>query len=115
GMEFLGREFTEGDLLQIAYSWEQATHIRRVPESTPALEPRWRYRVTNGSANFYIAPETNQLRFTAPNVDTFVYIDPAMHDVKGTLIGEFKDSRWHVRYSIPTNGDRPSTIQVSDL
>jgi hypothetical protein len=115
GMEFLGREFTEGDLLQIAYSWEQATHTRRVPASTPALEPQWVYRVSDGSANFYIAPSGNQLRFTGPEIDTFVYIDPAMHDVKGTLIGEFKDDRWHIRYSIPMAGDRLAMIRVRDL
>jgi amidase len=114
GMEFLGREFTEGDLLQIAYSWEQATHLRRVPASTPALEPRWAYRVTDGVAGFQIAPDSRQLRFTAPGIDTFVYIDPAMHEVKGTFIGEFKDDRWHVRYSVPTS-DRLATISVNDL
>jgi Asp-tRNA(Asn)/Glu-tRNA(Gln) amidotransferase A subunit family amidase len=31
GMEFLSREFTEGRLLEFAYSWEQATHLRRPP------------------------------------------------------------------------------------
>jgi amidase len=115
GMEFLGRAFTEGDLLQIAYSWEQATHIRRVPASTPALEPHWAFRVTDSIADFHIDPATKQLRFTAPGVDTFVYLDPAMHDVKGTLIGEFRDDRWHIRYSVPTTGRRVAVIWVNDL
>ena len=39
----------------------------------------------------------------------------AMHDVKGTVIGEFKDDRWHIRYSVPTSGDRSATIWVNDL
>jgi Asp-tRNA(Asn)/Glu-tRNA(Gln) amidotransferase A subunit family amidase len=115
GMEFLGREFTEGELLQIAFSWEQATHIRQVPASTPSLDPDWEFRVTDGSAHFYIAPSSNQLRFAGPGLDTFVYIDPAMHDVKGKVSGEFKDDHWKVRYSIPTDGDRRATIEVRDL
>ena len=115
GMEFLGREFTEGDLLQIAFSWEQATHVRQVPASTPSLDPDWEFRVTDGSASFYVAPSSDQLRFTGPGLDTFVYIDPAMHDVKGRLIGEFRDEHWKVRYSVPTAGDRSATIQVRDL
>jgi Asp-tRNA(Asn)/Glu-tRNA(Gln) amidotransferase A subunit family amidase len=115
GMEFLGREFTEGDLLQIAYSWEQATHVRQVPASTPALEPDWQYRVTDGTAVLDLSTSTKQLRFTAPGIDTFVYIDPAMHDAKGTAIGEFKDDRWHVRYSVPTTGQRLATVWVDDL
>jgi amidase len=115
GMEFLGRAFTEGDLLQIAYSWEQATHVRRVPASTPVLEPRWSYRVSDGIANFDLDPAGKQFHFTAPGMDTFVYIDPAMHDVKGTQIGELKDDRWHIRYSVPTSAPAIATISVVDL
>jgi amidase len=37
GVEFLGRPFSEGTLLQIAYAYEQATHHRQPPASTPAL------------------------------------------------------------------------------
>lgn len=115
GMEFLGREFTEGDLLQMAFSWEQATHVRQVPASTPSLDPEWTYRVTDGTATFDIAPALDQLRFIGPSIDTFVYIDPEMRSVRGTLTGEFKDDRWHVRYSVPRAGDRPSTIRVRDV
>jgi hypothetical protein len=114
-MEFLGRAFTEGDLLQLAYSWEQATHIRQVPASTPALEPDWQYRVTGGTAIFEISPATRQLRFTAPGMDTFVYVDPAMQDVKGTLAGEFQDDRWHLRYSVPTMKQKVASVRVDDL
>lgn len=115
GMEFLGRAFTEGDLLQFAYSWEQATHIRRVPATTPVLEPRWAYRVSDGTATFDVDPATRQFHFATPNMDTFVYIDPAMHNVKGSLIGALKDGRWHVRYSVPTDGSSLATIWVDDL
>jgi hypothetical protein len=115
GMEFLGRAFTEGDLLQFAYSWEQATHVRRVPASTPVLEPRWLFHVSDGIANFDLNPAGRQFHFTAPNIDTFVYIDPGMHDVKGTFIGELKDDRWHIRYSVPTDASRLATISVDDL
>ena len=102
GMEFLGREFTEGELLQIAFSWEQATHIRQRPRAARRRSTRTGNSGSpTGSANFYIAPSSDQLRFTGPGLDTFVYIDPAMHDVKGRLIGEFKDEHWKVRYSVP--------------
>jgi Asp-tRNA(Asn)/Glu-tRNA(Gln) amidotransferase A subunit family amidase len=115
GMEFLGRDFTEGELLQIAYSWEQATHVRRVPASTPDIEPEWSHLVTDGISSFELDAAGRRFRFTAPGADTFVYIDPQMHDVKGTIRGELKDSRWHIRYSIATGGSRLSTIWVNDL
>ena len=37
GIEFLGPPFSEPQLLQIAYGFEQATHARRPPQSTPPL------------------------------------------------------------------------------
>jgi Asp-tRNA(Asn)/Glu-tRNA(Gln) amidotransferase A subunit family amidase len=37
GVEFLGRPFSEPDLLKLAYSFEQATHHRRLPSLTPPL------------------------------------------------------------------------------
>ncbi len=114
GMEFLGRPFTEGPLLQIAYSWQQETHIRRVPATTPELEPRWPFRVTDGTALFLINPATRQLHFTAPNMDTFVYLDPAMHDADHKLTGAFNDDHWHVRYAVPTTRGT-ATIRVDDL
>jgi Asp-tRNA(Asn)/Glu-tRNA(Gln) amidotransferase A subunit family amidase len=39
GVEFLGRPFSEPDLLKLAYAFEQATHHRRPPSLTPALKP----------------------------------------------------------------------------
>jgi len=33
----LGREFTEGLLLRFGYAYEQATHRRRPPATTPEL------------------------------------------------------------------------------
>ena len=38
GIEFLGPPFSEPQLLQIAYGFEQATHARKPPQSTPPLE-----------------------------------------------------------------------------
>ena len=35
GLELLGDEFSESTLLKLAYSFEQATHIRRLPPTTP--------------------------------------------------------------------------------
>lgn len=37
GMELLGRPFKEAELLAIGYAFEQASHLRRTPFSTPAL------------------------------------------------------------------------------
>jgi Asp-tRNA(Asn)/Glu-tRNA(Gln) amidotransferase A subunit family amidase len=37
GIEFLGRPFSEPELLKIAYAYEQATHHRRPPPLTPKL------------------------------------------------------------------------------
>jgi amidase len=40
GIEFLGQPFSEPRLLKIAYSFEQATHARKPPRSTPPLGGR---------------------------------------------------------------------------
>jgi amidase len=37
GIEFLGPPFSEPRLLQITYGFEQATHARKPPQSTPPL------------------------------------------------------------------------------
>ena len=39
GLEFLGRPFTETALLRLGYAYEQGTHRRRPPATTPALRP----------------------------------------------------------------------------
>jgi Asp-tRNA(Asn)/Glu-tRNA(Gln) amidotransferase A subunit family amidase len=39
GMTFVGRPYAEPTLLRLAYAYEQATHHRRPPTSTPALAP----------------------------------------------------------------------------
>ncbi|MFA5523535.1 MAG: amidase family protein [Tissierellales bacterium] len=38
GLEILCREWDEGRLIEIAYAFEQATHFRKTPVSTPCLE-----------------------------------------------------------------------------
>ena len=40
GIEFLGTPFSEPQLLQIAYGFEQAAHARKPPQSTPPLNGR---------------------------------------------------------------------------
>ena len=37
GIEFLGRQFSEGTLFRLGYAFEQATKARRRPVYTPAL------------------------------------------------------------------------------
>jgi amidase len=37
GLEFLGRAWAEPELLRLAFGFEQATHLRKPPQSTPAL------------------------------------------------------------------------------
>jgi amidase len=39
GITFFGRAWSEPRLIGLAYSYEQATHHRRAPASTPALRP----------------------------------------------------------------------------
>jgi amidase len=38
GMDILGRPFDDARVLKIAYAFEQATHARKTPRSTPALK-----------------------------------------------------------------------------
>jgi Asp-tRNA(Asn)/Glu-tRNA(Gln) amidotransferase A subunit family amidase len=37
GIQFVGKSFTDLKILQLAYGYEQASHRRKSPESTPAL------------------------------------------------------------------------------
>jgi Asp-tRNA(Asn)/Glu-tRNA(Gln) amidotransferase A subunit family amidase len=37
GIEFLGRAWAEPELLRLAFGFEQATHLRKPPQSAPAL------------------------------------------------------------------------------
>jgi len=38
GATFTGRAWSEATLLRIAYAYEQATHVRRLPAAVPALD-----------------------------------------------------------------------------
>src|SRR6202049_1850757 len=38
GMEFLGRAWAEPELIKLAFGFEQATHLRKPPVSTPVLQ-----------------------------------------------------------------------------
>ena len=37
GITFLGRPYDEGTMIKLAYAYEQATHHRRPPATTPQL------------------------------------------------------------------------------
>jgi Asp-tRNA(Asn)/Glu-tRNA(Gln) amidotransferase A subunit family amidase len=112
GMEFLGREFAEGDLLSMAYSWEQATHHRRPPSTTPELPSQWTYSVSDGIATFQVNPTLHQLRFSAPGIETYSYIDPGMVTSKEWVSGEFKDSRWRIRYKVPVDDTKSKSASI---
>jgi amidase len=112
GMEFLGREFTESDLLGFAYSWQESTHVRRLPQTTPELLPEWSNVISDGIATFQLNLETQQLRFTAPGIDTFVYRDPDMKASPQWIHGEIRDSRWNIRYKVPANPSKPKSASV---
>nr|WTB34917.1 hypothetical protein OG781_40440 [Streptomyces sp. NBC_00830] len=43
-LAFLGTAFSEPELIGLSYSFEQATHLRRPPASTPPLAPTTRGR-----------------------------------------------------------------------
>ena len=112
GMEFLGREFSEGDLLEIGFSWEQATHHRRLPATTPEIEPHWSFRVSDGVATFVINPDMQRFRFTAPGFETFVYLDPGMNVSNEWISGELKDRRWHIHYKVPVNASKSKSASI---
>jgi Asp-tRNA(Asn)/Glu-tRNA(Gln) amidotransferase A subunit family amidase len=40
GITFVGRPYDDGNMLRLAYSYEQATRHRRPPESTPPLQSK---------------------------------------------------------------------------
>ena len=112
GMEFLGREFAEGDLLEIAFSWEHDTHHRRLSATTPEIEPHWSFRVSDGVATFVINPDLQRFRFTAPGFETFIYLDPGMSVSKEWISGELKDSRWHIHYKVPVNPSKSKSASI---
>jgi Asp-tRNA(Asn)/Glu-tRNA(Gln) amidotransferase A subunit family amidase len=37
GMQLLGKPWSEGQLIRLAYAYEQATHHRQPPPSAPSL------------------------------------------------------------------------------
>jgi Asp-tRNA(Asn)/Glu-tRNA(Gln) amidotransferase A subunit family amidase len=74
GLEMIGREFAESDLLRVAYAYEQATGHRRAPESTPSLvappEPETAELGSEEAsglgfwARLVLQPETRTLQYT---------------------------------------------------
>jgi Asp-tRNA(Asn)/Glu-tRNA(Gln) amidotransferase A subunit family amidase len=72
GLEMIGREFSEADLIGLAYAFEQATAHRRAPDSTPSLmapPPPERVEVESSSdgaglrARFELDRATRRLRY----------------------------------------------------
>ncbi len=51
GMDILGRPWSEGHLIELAYSFEQEIHVRRPPSSAPALIDNRPRNVTPPQAN----------------------------------------------------------------
>jgi amidase len=75
GVEFLGRAWSESDLLKIAFGWEQTAQLRRAPFSTPALvngkaplPVAFGVSADNVRARFTYEPTTSELKFTVTGV-----------------------------------------------
>lgn len=66
GVELLGRAFAESTLLVVAYSFEQATHHRRLPQTTPA-DLRAPVAVPTASADTGLGSVTGMLNATGAN------------------------------------------------
>lgn len=60
GLEFLGRPYTEGNLIEIGYGYEQGTMHRQPPSTTPPLPNTVRIRGREGK--FIYRPNTVQIR-----------------------------------------------------
>jgi len=96
----------------MAYSWQEATHHHAPPASTPELEPQWTYKVSDDVATFSINQVTHQLRFSAPGLETFTYIDPEMTKAGKVISGDLQDSRWRIRYIVPADKAKFRTAVV---
>jgi amidase len=77
GLEFLGRPWSESELLKIGYGWEQTAKLRRAPFSTPTLvggkaPPATSVDLSDVSlrARFTYDPTTSELKFTVTAVAT---------------------------------------------
>jgi Asp-tRNA(Asn)/Glu-tRNA(Gln) amidotransferase A subunit family amidase len=75
GVEFLGRAWSEGDLLKVAFGWEQTAKLRRAPFSTPPLvngkgplPVAFGVSAANVRARFSYEPTTAELKFTVTSV-----------------------------------------------
>ncbi|MDA0578565.1 MAG: amidase family protein [Verrucomicrobia bacterium] len=71
GMDILGKPFDDAKVVSFAYAFEQATHYRRAPASTPALRgakittrTTWDTQDRAISAHFTFDPTTAELRYT---------------------------------------------------
>ena len=68
--------------------------------------------MTDGVATFVINPDLQQFRFTAPNVETYAYLDPGMNVSKEWISGELKDSRWHIHYKVPVDKSKSKSASI---
>jgi hypothetical protein len=73
GIEFVGRAFSEPDLLKLGSAFERATRARRPPASTPPLSsPPSRPTATSTASSARLAPEV-VARFRQPGPNTLAF------------------------------------------
>jgi len=67
-VELFGRPFDDAKLVAYSYAFEQATHHRRAPARTPALDKlnptTWQASTPNIKASFTLNPSTYELTYT---------------------------------------------------
>jgi Asp-tRNA(Asn)/Glu-tRNA(Gln) amidotransferase A subunit family amidase len=91
GVEFLGRAWSEADLLTMAFGWEQESKLRRAPFSTPALvngkaptPVTFTAAAKNIAADFVYDAILSELRYT-------LRIDAAVRDLRLVALHRGKD------------------------
>jgi Asp-tRNA(Asn)/Glu-tRNA(Gln) amidotransferase A subunit family amidase len=82
GIELFGRPFDDGKLVSLAFDYESATHNRRAPSRTPALNKMgiltWQSTGDHVQAKYLFDPTTNNLTYT---VTASGYVSATIHRV----------------------------------
>lgn len=115
GVELLGREFGEPTLFGLAYAYEQATHHRRPPASTPELEPEWTYRVSGDGGTLLVDTIGRRLRVTGDGVDSGIVNDPSMESNGETVRGDVTSGNFRLVYTLRAESGGQATARLTNL